>query len=32
MLMEKLSATTYEAARDLLLEHGSVKKAVEAVL
>lgn len=31
MLMEKLSATTYEAAKDLLLEHGSVKKAVEAV-
>jgi N-acetylmuramic acid 6-phosphate etherase len=32
MLMEKVTNTTYEKARHLLLEHGSVKKAVEAML
>lgn len=32
MLMEKVTDTTYEKARHLLLEHGSVKKAVEAIL
>ncbi|MCK7556966.1 N-acetylmuramic acid 6-phosphate etherase [Chitinophaga sedimenti] len=31
MLMERLEMEDYEAAKALLLEHGSVKKAVEAV-
>jgi N-acetylmuramic acid 6-phosphate etherase len=30
MLMESLQITDYETAKDLLLKHGSVKKAVEA--
>jgi len=30
MVMEQLSLTNYEEAKDLLLTHGSVKKAVEA--
>ncbi len=30
MVMEKLKLTEYEVAKDLLLKHGSVKKAVEA--
>ncbi len=30
MLMDKLKITEYEVAKDLLLKHGSVKKAVEA--
>lgn len=30
MVMEGLSLTDYEKAKDLLLKHGSVKKAVEA--
>jgi N-acetylmuramic acid 6-phosphate etherase len=30
MLMEKLSITDYEQAKQILQEHGSVKKAVEA--
>lgn len=30
MLMEQLNSTAYEAAKKLLLEHGSVKKAFEA--
>ncbi|HEU4902749.1 MAG TPA: N-acetylmuramic acid 6-phosphate etherase, partial [Flavisolibacter sp.] len=29
MIMEKLSLADYEKAKGLLLEHGSVKKAVE---
>jgi hypothetical protein len=28
--MESLQITDYETAKDLLLKHGSVKKAVEA--
>jgi N-acetylmuramic acid 6-phosphate etherase len=32
MLMESLKLQDYETAKDLLLKHGSVKKAVEAVL
>lgn len=32
MLMEKVGNTSYETARNLLLEHGSVKKAVEAIM
>jgi len=31
MVMEKLGLAEYETAKDLLLKHGSVKKAVEAV-
>ena len=31
MLMEQLQMNDYESAKDLLLKHGSVKKAVEAV-
>jgi N-acetylmuramic acid 6-phosphate etherase len=31
MLMEKLKTADYEAAKNLLLQHGSVKKAVDAV-
>jgi N-acetylmuramic acid 6-phosphate etherase len=31
MLMEKLSSYNYEQAKELLLKHGSVKKAVDAV-
>jgi N-acetylmuramic acid 6-phosphate etherase len=31
MVMEQLSLNNYEVAKDLLLKHGSVKKAVEAV-
>lgn len=31
MLMDKLSLSDYEKAKDLLLKHGSVKRAVEAV-
>ncbi len=31
MLMEKLEEPSYEKAKDLLLAHGSVKKAVESV-
>jgi len=31
MLMESLKLQDYETAKDLLLKHGSVKKAVEAV-
>ena len=31
MLMESLQLQDYETAKDLLLKHGSVKKAVEAV-
>ncbi len=31
MVMEKLSLNDYETAKDLLLTHGSVKKAVDAV-
>lgn len=30
MVMDKLKITEYEIAKDLLLKHGSVKKAVEA--
>lgn len=30
MVMDKLKITEYEVAKDLLLKHGSVKKAVEA--
>ena len=30
MVMDKLGITEYEVAKDLLLKHGSVKKAVEA--
>jgi N-acetylmuramic acid 6-phosphate etherase len=30
MLMEKIKITNYEQAKDLLIKHGSVKKAVEA--
>jgi N-acetylmuramic acid 6-phosphate etherase len=29
MIMEKLSLADYEKAKGLLLQHGSVKKAVE---
>ncbi|HSK12098.1 MAG TPA: N-acetylmuramic acid 6-phosphate etherase [Phnomibacter sp.] len=32
MLMEKMKHVSYDEARDLLLAHGSVKKAVEAVM
>ena len=32
MLMESLKLQDYETAKDLLLKHGSVKKAVEAVV
>jgi N-acetylmuramic acid 6-phosphate etherase len=32
MVMDKLQLTEYEVAKDLLLKHGSVKKAVEAAL
>lgn len=32
MLMESLKLTDYETAKDLLLKHGSVKKAVESVI
>lgn len=32
MVMEKLQLNEYEMAKDLLLKHGSVKKAVEAAL
>ncbi|MDD2792117.1 MAG: N-acetylmuramic acid 6-phosphate etherase [Sediminibacterium sp.] len=31
MVMDKLAISDYEKAKDLLLKHGSVKKAVEAV-
>ncbi len=31
MIMDKLGLPEYEKAKDLLLKHGSVKKAVEAV-
>jgi N-acetylmuramic acid 6-phosphate etherase len=31
MLMEKLEITSYEEARELLMAHGSVKKAIEAI-
>jgi N-acetylmuramic acid 6-phosphate etherase len=31
MLMEKLDESSYKKAKDLLLAHGSVKKAVEAI-
>jgi len=30
MLMEKLGLKEYETAKDLLLEKGSVKKAIES--
>ena len=30
MVMDRLKITDYETAKDLLLRHGSVKKAVEA--
>ena len=30
MLMEKIKITNYEQAKDILVKHGSVKKAVEA--
>jgi N-acetylmuramic acid 6-phosphate etherase len=32
MLMESLKLTDYETAKDLLLKHGSVKKAAESVI
>ena len=32
MVMEKLGLAEYETAKDLLLKHGSVKKAVEAIV
>jgi N-acetylmuramic acid 6-phosphate etherase len=32
MIMEKLSLNNYEEAKGLLLKHGSVKKAVEAIV
>ena len=32
MVMEKLEHTNYATARDLLMEHGSVKRAVESIL
>ena len=32
MLMESLKLNDYETAKDLLLKHGSVKKAVESVI
>lgn len=32
MLMEALQLTDYETAKDLLLKHGSVKKAVESII
>lgn len=32
MLMERIKLTDYEKARDLLLQHGSVKKAADAYL
>ncbi|MBS1628319.1 MAG: N-acetylmuramic acid 6-phosphate etherase [Bacteroidetes bacterium] len=31
MVMDKLQLSNYEAAKDLLVKHGSVKKAVDAV-
>jgi N-acetylmuramic acid 6-phosphate etherase len=31
MLMDRLAINDYEKAKDLLLKHGSVKKAAEAV-
>ena len=31
MVMERLSITDYEKAKDLLLKYGGVKKAVQAV-
>ncbi|MCG8399741.1 hypothetical protein LWS67_24955, partial [Bacillus atrophaeus] len=31
MVMEKLQLNNYETAKDLLVKHGSVKKAVDAV-
>jgi N-acetylmuramic acid 6-phosphate etherase len=31
MLMEKIGEANYEAAKELLLKHGSVKNAVEAI-
>jgi N-acetylmuramic acid 6-phosphate etherase len=30
MIMEKLGMNDYEQAKELLLEHGSVKKAVDS--
>jgi hypothetical protein len=32
MLMEKLSLENYDEARELLMAHGSVKRALESVL
>jgi N-acetylmuramic acid 6-phosphate etherase len=32
MLMEKMGTTEYDEAKELLLNHGSVKKALEAVI
>jgi hypothetical protein len=31
MLMERTSLRDYEEAKDLLIKHGSVKKAVNAI-
>ena len=31
MVMDKLKLNDYETAKDLLLKHGSVKKAVDAI-
>ena len=31
MVMDQLNLKEYEAAKDLLLKHGSVKKAVDAM-
>lgn len=32
MVMEKLSINDYEKAKDLLLKHGSVKKAIQSIM